>query len=326
MGPAPEVAAVRQAVRAALAEVPLGWVAVGCSGGADSTALVAATIFEARHTGHQVVAIVVDHGLQESSAEVAERVADRVSTLGADDCRVVRVEVGGEGGPEASARRARYAALSQQADEYGAQVILLGHTRDDQAESVLLGLARGSGTRSLSGMAPVAGRFLRPLLDLGRAATYAACEAEGLAVWEDPHNADDAYTRSRIRNHVMPLLEEHLGPGFAEALARTARLARQDADLLDAQAESALVEVSVGPGRLSVPATVALPSALRSRVLRKAVLNAGARPTELALGHVDAVDALLSDWHGQTRVDLPGRLTARRAGDALIVEQTSVAG
>lgn len=326
MGPAPAVAAVRQAVRSALADVPLGWVALACSGGADSTALAAATIFEARHSGHTVVGIVVDHGLQDGSREVADQVAGRISALGADDCRVVSVQVDGPGGPEASARRARYAALSAEADQYGAQAILLGHTLDDQAESVLLGLARGSGTRSLSGMSPAAGRFVRPLLGLRRSETRAACIAEGLQVWEDPHNDDDRFARSRLRSRVMPVLEEQLGPGIAEALARTARLARQDADLLDELAEAALERVRVEGDGISVPETAALPAAVRGRVLRRVVLDAGAPATDLTLGHVEAVDALLTDWHGQAHVDLPGRVVARRTTDALIVIRQAVAG
>ncbi len=145
-------------------------------------------------------------------------------------------------------------------------------------------------------------------------------------MWDDPHNADDRFARIRVRDHVLPVLEEHLGPGVAEALARTARLARQDADHLDALAEAALADLRTGSGGLPVPATTALPPALRGRVLRRLLVDAGARPTDLTLGHVDAVDALLTDWHGQRGVDLPGGLLARRTAGALIVEGPAVAG
>ncbi len=242
-GPSPAVAAVRVAVRAALADEPTGaLLLVACSGGPDSLALAAAAAFEAPRTGLRAGAVVVDHGLQPGSDEVAGRAAAACRALGMDPVLVRAVRVDGPGGPEAAARDARYAALAAAAAETGAWAVLLGHTRDDQAESVLLGLARGSGARSLAGMPPRRGVFRRPLLGISRAQTLAACAAQGLDPWQDPTNAAGAGAplRSRVRGELMPVLEEVLGPGVPAALARTADLLREQADALDELAAALL--------------------------------------------------------------------------------------
>ncbi len=326
MGPAPAVAAVRFAVRRALDDLdPGATVLVACSGGADSLALLAATVFEARRPAHTVVGVTVDHGLQKGSAEQAARVVEQMRALGAE-ARAVRVEVGTTGGPEAAARSARYGALDAAAETEGAEVVLLGHTRDDQAETVLLGLARGSGARSLSGMAPRQGRYRRPLLDLTRDDTRAACAAEGLTPWADPHNADPAFARVRVRRQVLPVLERELGPGLTESLARTARLLRDDADALDAWAERVRAEALDGSGGLDVDRLRQEPAAVRRRVLRRTALDAGTPATELFAVHVEAMDALVTHWHGQAGVDLPGRMAMRRHGGSLRIVGNAVAG
>ncbi|MEN1976940.1 tRNA lysidine(34) synthetase TilS, partial [Cellulomonas olei] len=242
-GPHPAVAATRSAVAASVADLPDGArVLVACSGGPDSLALAAATAFVATAGGRgrlRAGAVVVDHGLQPGSADVASRAAAACRRLGLDPVEVVAVDVTGPGGPEAAARAARTGALESAAGRLGAAAVLLGHTRDDQAEGVLLGLARGSGARSLAGMAPVRGLLRRPLLAVTRAQTVAACAALGLDPWHDPTNAGAAPgdpRRSRVRAHVMPVLERELGPGVAAALARSAELLREDADALDALA------------------------------------------------------------------------------------------
>ncbi|RZS79427.1 tRNA(Ile)-lysidine synthase [Motilibacter rhizosphaerae] len=308
----PALARVRGAVRAALADLPPGGaVLVACSGGADSLALAAAAAFEAPRAGLRAGAVVVDHQLQPGSGEVAAAAAYALAGLGLAPVAVQQVAVGEHGGPEAAARTARYAALSACADAVGAPAVLLGHTRDDQAETVLLGLARGSGARSLAGMRPVDGRWRRPLLDVDRAECRRACLAAGLVPWDDPHNGSAAYARVRVRAQALPALEDALGPGVAGALARTARLLQQDADALDAWAARALDEASDGDG-LDVAALAALPAAVRTRVLRRAALAAGCPAGELALSHVDAVDALVTRWRGQGPLDLPGGVRARR--------------
>jgi tRNA(Ile)-lysidine synthase len=312
MGPAPAVAAVRAAVRAAIGDLAPGdLLLVACSGGADSLALAAAVGFEAPRAGLQAGAITVDHGLQPGSAERAVAVGAALAALGLDPVEVVTVEVGHDGGPEGAARAARYDALAAAADRLGAVTVLLGHTRDDQAETVLLGLARGSGARSLSGMAARSGRYRRPLLDLDRSVVRAA--AAGLDAWEDPHNADPSFGRARVRHAVLPALESALGPGIAAALARSAALLRADADALDALADQAWTDAGGGAADgLDVSTLSALPAAVRTRLLRRAALEAGSPAGDLSAGHVGELDRLLTDWHGQGPLDLPGQVRAAR--------------
>ena len=354
MGLHPAVAAVRSGVRRVLAaevgdpssgaaggDGPGGRglrVVVACSGGADSLALLAATVFEARRltrsTGRpvHVIGATVDHGLQEGSEAVAARVVEQMAEVGADETVSARVEVSAEGiGPEAAAREARYAVLGEIAQRFAADLVLLGHTRDDQAETVLLGLARGSGGRSLAGMRRAYDRFRRPLLDVARVDTETACQVEGIAWWDDPHNADPAYARVRVRTRVLPVLEDELGPGVAATLARTADQLRIDMDHLDDLADAAWAalprpggESGLVPGaeanphspppvvEMPVADLAALPTAVRRRVLRRAILAAGSPPAEVTYDHVLAVDALLVDWRGQRWIDLPGHLRARR--------------
>ncbi|MFE0458685.1 tRNA lysidine(34) synthetase TilS [Kitasatospora sp. NPDC058965] len=296
-------------------------VLVAVSGGADSMALATATAFEAPKLGLRVGAVTVDHGLQEGSAERAQQVAERLRALGLDPVEAVPVHVGRQGGPEAAARDARYAALDAAAERHRAIAVFLGHTRDDQAETVLLGLARGSGARSLAGMPGRKGRYRRPLLDLDRAATRQACAAQSIPVWDDPHNLDPAYTRARVRHEVLPVLEKHLGGGVVEALARTARLFRDDADALDQWAERAELELGRadpqdGARSLAVAGLAELPSAVRRRVLRRAALRTGAPAGDLFARHLESVDLLVTGWRGQGPLQLPGGVeVTRRCGN-----------
>src|SRR5579863_5592218 len=243
MGPGAAVSEVRNAVRASLAGLAPGdLVLAACSGGADSLALAAALAFVAPRAGLRAGAVTVDHGLQEGSAARAASVAAVLAGLGLDPVRTASVSVevgtGRAGGPEAAARTARYAALGRVAAGDGAAAVLLGHTLDDQAETVLLGLARGSGPRSLAGMPPRRGVFRRPLLGVRRTVTTAACEALGLRPWADPHNADRRFARVRVRLDALPAREGAIGPGVAEALARTAGQLRDDAEVLDEIAQA----------------------------------------------------------------------------------------
>jgi tRNA(Ile)-lysidine synthase len=320
-GPHPAVAAIRLAVRGALAGLHPGRLVVAaCSGGADSLALAAALAFEGPRRGLRSGAVTVDHGLQPGSAEQARRVTAVLAELGLDPVHAVRVTVAQPGGtrpypgPEAAARAARYAAL----DQLDPAAILLGHTLDDQAETVLLGLARGSGARALAGMAPASGRYLRPLLGIRRAQTRAACAALGLAPWEDPQNSDPAYARVRVRRTLLPVLEEQLGPGVALALARTAGQLRADADVLDELAAAASAQIADGQPGLPAGALAAQPPAIRSRLLRGAALAAGAPAGALSQQHVTQMDALVTGWHGQRGVDLPGGVRCQRRYDRLL--------
>ncbi|MBO0774691.1 MAG: tRNA lysidine(34) synthetase TilS, partial [Actinobacteria bacterium] len=254
-------------------------------------------------------------GLQPGSAERAAAVAAVLTRLGLDPVLAIPVTVadgpGGEG-PAAAARTARYRALDEAASQTAAAAVLLAHTRDDQAETVLLGLARGSGTRSLAGMPPRRGRYRRPLLAASRATLRAACAALGLEPWEDPQNADPAYTRARVRHQALPALEAALGPGVTEALARTAGQLRADAEVLDERA-GAEAQRRAEPGGSWPAAQVArLPAAIRHRVLRAAALGAGCPPGALGSRHIAALETLVTRWQGQRWADLPGGVRAQR--------------
>ncbi|MDI9628120.1 MAG: tRNA lysidine(34) synthetase TilS [Acidobacteriota bacterium] len=291
---------------------------VACSGGADSMALALAVAhLISRGRAPAADAVVIDHQLQDGSAVVAERVVGQLARYGLP-ARVhrVRVEANPASGMEAAAREARYAGLAAAAGPN--TLILLGHTLDDQAETVLLGLARGSGTRSLAGMRErmvVRGaEFGRPLLGVRRVVTAEACHDWQVAVWHDPHNQDKRFTRVRVRTSVLPTLEAELGPGIAEALARTAALAMADADELDAQA--ALLQPARGEP-LPVEALQRLPDALATRVLRGWLVAAGV--PEPGFRHLLAVRSLVDDWHGQRGIDLPaGKQVVRREGVLLV--------
>lgn len=292
---------------------------VACSGGPDSLALAAVAAYFARRghvDGHPVAvgAVVVDHQLQPGSAEVAARTAETLGELGLSPVQIRTVDVASSGvGPEAAARDARHAALEAAADGWGADAILLGHTLDDQAEQVLLGLARGSGTRSLAGMRPVRGRLLRPFLGLRRADTVEICRAEQLEPWHDPSNADPAFARSRTRVEVMPLLEEKLGPGVAESLARTAAILQLDADYLEDVANNtyaALAERTGADVSLPEAALNELAPAIRFRVIAKAAADVGGQ--QPSYQRLLAAEALLRRQGSAGPVELPGGVSVYR--------------
>lgn len=321
----PAIADARRAVREHLGALPSGSLAlVALSGGPDSLALAAAAAFEAPRLGRRAGAIVVDHGLQSDSAEVAERAAEQARALGLLPVRVVRVRIDGRGGPEGAARAARYAALEEAAAELDASAVLLGHSLDDQAETVLLGLARGSGTASLSGMAAIAGLYRRPFLGVRRAVLARACADAALEPWHDPHNTDERFSRVRVRGRVLPVLEAELGPGIAEALARTAEQLREDEQAFAEQIDEFIEEI-VEPAEagiaVSVGALTANPAALRQRILRHAV----ASEFGVALSRAQTLEVarLVTDWRGQGPIDLPGGVRARRVGDRIVLSTTS---
>jgi tRNA(Ile)-lysidine synthase len=294
---------------------------VALSGGPDSLALTAVAA-QLRPT----TALIVDHGLQPGSAAVAETARAQAVALGCVDAKVISVRVGSpagpKGGPEAAARVARYGALSA----YQLGPVLLAHTLDDQAETVLLGLGRGSGARSIAGMRPHDPPWCRPLLNVRRATTHAACRELGLTAWQDPHNSDRRFTRTRLRHEVLPLLENVLGGGVAEALARTATALREDNEFIDMLAAQALPGVLADPG-LQAQALVGLPDPVRRRVIRGWLLAGGAKG--LTDKQIRGVDALVTAWRGQGGVavgsDLRGeRLIAGRRDGVLTLHRETV--
>lgn len=315
----PAVTEVRAAVRCFLAaHAPDGPVAVACSGGPDSLALAAAAV----GCCPCVHGLVVDHQLQPDSDRVAARAAGQLTELGAQSVQVLRADVDGPGGPEAAARAARYAALRAAAPP--AAVVLLGHTLDDQAETVLLGLGRGSGPRSIAGMAAHDPPWGRPLLGVSRRATAEACAELGLAPWSDPHNADPRFRRVRLRTEVLPLLEDVLGGGVAPALARTADQLAEDGAVLDGLAAAALETARVIPTGLDAAVLAEHPAALRRRVLRSWLLGDGV--PELTDAHLRRADELIGRWRGQGGVALPGGFVVRRVHDRLHVDRPTRSG
>jgi tRNA(Ile)-lysidine synthase len=270
-----------------------------------------------RAEGVRYAATVVDHGLQPGSAKQAAIVGDQLAGLGYDDVVISRVSVRTGAGPEADARTARYAVLDREARRRDADLVL-GHTLDDQAETVLLGLVRGSGPRSIAGMSVRSGHRLRPLLAVRRERTRAACVELGLDAWDDPHNADPRFTRSRIRERVLPVLEAEVGPGVAEALARTAELVRADADLLDRLARDLLAVAQRGTD-LDCAVLAGADPALRGRALKAWLTTSGAHQTPY--DRVKAVEALITDWHGQGEVQLAGLAVRRGDGSLMAVRR-----
>jgi tRNA(Ile)-lysidine synthase len=301
-----QLPAIRSAVRPFLEKMEAGnRVVVAVSGGADSLALAYALSMEVKKLAIQISAVTIDHQLQSKSSEQASRVVEQLKQLGID-CTVVKVKIEITEGLEASARKARFVAL----DQLQADAIFLGHTHNDQAESVLLGLARGSGTRSLSGMADVNGKYLRPFLAITREQTESACSEIGLTPWNDPHNKDSQFARVRVRTQALPVLEETIGPGISDALVRSAQLLRDDADALDQWAEEEIVGLDLHD--LDCTYLQGLPRAIRSRIIRRAVYEAGAPWGSLSAEHVGAIEALICAWNGQGPAHLPGGVKVER--------------
>ena len=307
---------IRLAIRAELSDLSAGdTVLVAVSGGADSSALAAALLAEAKEKAIRPIAVIIDHALQPNSADVAMNTKAELAKAGYTNIEIKRIKVEITDGMEASARRARYAALNEIAESTKAVAIFLGHTRDDQAETVLLGLARGSGTRSLSGMAERIDKYRRPLLSITRSQTEAACKEVGIKYWNDPHNQSMEYVRVRVREKVLPLMESEIGPGIADALTRSAKILRDDADALDQWAEEVLDEID--PIEIDIETLASLPRAIRSRVIRKAIYLAGAPSGSLSAEHLEPVEALVTAWKGQGPVSLPGGVTVARISGRL---------
>ncbi|MCF2706663.1 tRNA lysidine(34) synthetase TilS [Arcanobacterium haemolyticum] len=325
------IAASRRHVREALTQAGAGTgsrLVVAVSGGSDSMALALAAAYVARHEGMLVTTITVDHGIREESYDEARGVCRTLADLGIADSRVARVDVAHyKGGPEGSARQARYDAIAQVSAEFERPFVLLGHTADDQAETVLLGLGRGSGARSIRGMS-VVGRLpghpevtaVRPLLRLRREALREGLRSEGVSWVDDPTNdPDSSWTtasgeplrRSAIRHTVIPALNEALGPGVVEALARTAQMLHEDEEALSAWARSYADACEDG---VEIAHMRSLPTAVRRRVLRLVAIRSGARAGDLTHWHIRHLDDLVMGAGGSRRIDLPGVCALTRGG------------
>ena len=316
---------IRLAVRSEIEDIAAGEsVLVAASGGADSSALAAALLLECKTKSIKVIALIIDHGLQKNSADVTHETKRTLTKIGYENIETRRVSVEITDGLEASARRARYQALNDVANSHNAVAVFLGHTKDDQAETVLLGLARGSGSRSLSGMAARVDRYRRPLLSITRAQTEAACEEAGIKFWQDPHNQSMEFTRVRVREVVLPTMEKEIGPGISDALARSAKLLRDDADALDYLSDEIFSKLE--PASLDISKLETQPRAIRTRILRRAIYLAGAPQGSLSAEHIEPVEALITAWKGQGPISLPGGVTVARISGRLSLSKSGGQG
>ena len=319
----PAIANVRRAIRESFENPALlsaKRVILGVSGGADSMALALACAFELPKLNIEIHAVVVDHNLQPGSDQVAQEALARLRSLGIENAHSISIQVANSGqGPEAAARDARYQALEQKRVELGADFILTGHNLDDQAETVLLGLTRGSGLRSIAGMQLVDGQIVRPLLEISKSELRQACLDTGVSYWEDPHNQDSSFTRVRIRK-LMELIDSELGPGVPAALARTAALASEADDYLTTGAQELIDEANAGNnGYLAEPLSKAH-LALRRKALQ--LIAAGLVSGGVSRSQVEAIDQLITNWHGQKPMQLSG-ITVERVRDQILFKQSS---
>ena len=323
----PAMADIRRAIRDSWDQVNLvkgSTVSVACSGGADSLALASAAFFEGKRAEINVIACIVNHNLQEGSGDVALRTKGLLMEMGFEVVEIKDVQIQQSSlGMEAAARNARYGALTEFADKHGAVFTMLGHTLDDQAETVLLGLARGSGAKSMAGMSTLSadGRYLRPLLGITRKETHSYCEDLNIEFWSDPQNMDTKFSRVKVRLKVLPVLEEELGPGIAQALARTAEILQDDIVYLETQADEAFKQVAVISNNsvtIDVELFEKLPKALANRVIHKSLSLMGAEPAKV---QIDAVVELVFNWHGQKPLTLPS-VRVERKGKEIILKST----
>ena len=308
----PAFLTLRQAVRPFINESK-SVILLGVSGGSDSMSLAAAVLKE--RNNKRAIPVVVDHGLQKGSAETANIVRERLMHLGFTEVFVARANVEMKDGLEASARRARYKVFEMAIETYGADTFLLAHNKNDQAEGVLLGLARGSGTKSLSGMREKNGIYVRPFLNISKEIILQACTELGMDFWSDPHNENLEFTRVRVRQNVIPHIESEIGPGIVDALSRSARILGEDAQALDEWAER-IISLQ-GLNNLEIEKLLELPKAVRARVLRRAIYAAGAPNGSLTAEHLEPVEALVTAWKGQGECSLPGGVKVLRISGRL---------
>ena len=318
------MADARRAVREQLETLGLpagSLVLVACSGGGDSIALAAAIAFEAPRMGFTAGAVIVDHQLQEGSGEVASKAKQTCEELGLSPVIIEKVDVELSGnGMEAAARDARYQAFEKVRISQAADLVLLGHNLEDQAETVLLALSRGSGLSALAGMDSYdpARAIARPLIGLSRSSLREACEDQGLSFWDDPHNQNPQFLRVRARK-LLELMEQELGPGIAKSLSRTAAQVSEAEEVLTGLAAELVADAKDSGSASSVSYSVAKfasePSAVRTMALHMIAARAGARA--ISATQIEAIDALITNWHGQKSASLSG-ITVERVKDLLI--------
>ena len=295
------------------------YVLVGCSGGADSLALAWTTLVVGKRLELKTGVIIVDHQLFPESNSVALNAKKQCEDLGIEEVIIKKVNVEqNHEGLEAAARIARYEAFENVLQETNAQVILLAHTQDDQAETVLMRLTRGSGAKSLSGMAQVSGKYLRPFLHLRKKLVHDSLDLIGLKAWQDPANTDHQFLRVKVRHELMPKIVEVLGESAISSLDKTSQLLRLDNQALEDLAQQFFgSQKDVKTKGLEISELEKLPEAIRTRVLRICAIASGVHPGPFSFEHIEAIDALVKNWHGQGNVDLPGFIQATRVDGSL---------
>jgi tRNA(Ile)-lysidine synthase len=319
----PAQGAIRHAVREVLAAStkPGQKLLIAVSGGADSMALASAALFESEKLKLKIATVTIDHGLQKASAKVTEQTLEKLHQIGIFEAWSKKVKVGTKGGPEAAARDARYAALESIRIESKSDFILLGHTANDQAETVLLGLTRGSGSKSLSGMSARSQRLIRPLLSIDRKTTEQFCKDEKISPWQDPQNNDLKFLRVRIRKVVLPFLEKQLGNGIFSNLIRSSSQLQEDDQYLSGVSEKAFKKIAKTSSRtltLDQPRLLKLSPAIRNRVIKSAIDYFEVDSSRV---HVLAVADLVLNWHGQKPLALPG-VRVERKGKTITLKAT----
>ena len=295
------------------------YVLVGCSGGADSLALAWTTLVVGKRLELKTGVIIVDHQLFPESNSVALNAKKQCEDLGIEEVIIKKVNVEqNHEGLEAAARIARYEAFENVLQETNAQVILLAHTQDDQAETVLMRLTRGSGAKSLSGMAQVSGKYLRPFLHLRKKLVHDSLDLIGLKAWQDPANTDHQFLRVKVRHELMPKIIEVLGESAISSLDKTSQLLRLDNQALEDLAQQFFEsQKDVKTNGLEISELEKLPEAIRTRVLRIFAIASGVHPGPFSFEHIEAIDALVKNWHGQGNVDLPGFIQATRVDHSI---------
>ena len=294
---------------------PADNILVACSGGADSLALAWTSQVVAKRLGLNLICVIIDHQLIKESAQVALEAKIKCENFGIEKVVIKQIEVKeNKEGLEAAARKARYEAFEQLTIEFEAKAVLLAHTQDDQAETMLMRLTRGSGAKSLSAMKEVSGKYLRPFLHIRKFELVNALEKEGITYWQDPANTDYKFLRAKVRHELMPKLIEVLGQSAIESLDKTSDLLKEDNDALDLIAQENYEKLNK---ELKVENLEEYPAAIRKRIIKIAALEAGVISGPFSYEHIEAIDALVTNWRGQGNVDLPGFIQASRVNQTI---------
>lgn len=327
------VMTTRKAVKDSLADAGIltsqQFILVGLSGGADSLALAAAVAWVAERNSFTAGAIIVNHNLQEGSREVAETAAKQAESLGLAPVIIKDVSVPNScdaGGPENAARIARYQAFEEVLDMTGASRVLTAHTKNDNAEQVLISIARGSGTRSLAGIRKERDYLIRPFLNsVSRDCTVQACRDQNLTIWNDPQNKHTIYTRVRVRETVIPVLQQELGEHVVDSLNRTAELAAIDADAFDWMVDRLVKDINIdvltdSSVSVQVSQLKEFPEGILSRVVRKIIQDRF--DCSITSEQTSNVVKLITNWHGQKFINTAG-VTVKRADGRLVFSRTT---